>query len=152
MPLSEVDHTLREKLYSLCSDTYTFLNYCYAVHIREAVEAFNETVCYHPPQEHDAQQFGAYQQLNELFLHPDSLDKPATQQHIVSQVQSQLTFCANAMGTALEQNESNGATTHSPVFALDLVPDRRPSKGPKPGGHMECHACRGPFLFNDKLR
>ena len=52
----------------------------------------------------------------------------------------------------MEQNESNGATTHSPVFALDLVPDRRPSKGPKPGGDMECHACRGPFLFYDKLR
>ena len=26
------------------------------------------------------------------------------------------------------------------------------NKGPKPGGHMECHACRGPFLFYDKLR
>ena len=39
-----------------CSNTYTFLNYCYVVHIREAVEAFSETVCHHyPPQEHDAQ-------------------------------------------------------------------------------------------------
>ena len=152
VPLSEVNHTLREKLYSLRSDTYTFLNYCYAVHIREAVEAFNETVSHLPPQEHDGQQFSAYQQLNELLRHPDSLDEPATQQHIVSEVQNQLTFCAKAMGKALEQNESNGATTHSPVFALDLVPDRRPNKGPKPGGHMECHACRGPFLFYDKLR
>ena len=44
VPLSEMDHTLREKLYSHRSDTYTFLNYCYAVHIREALEAFNETV------------------------------------------------------------------------------------------------------------
>ena len=35
-----------------CSNTYTFLNYCYVVHIREAVEAFSETVCRHyPPQE-----------------------------------------------------------------------------------------------------
>eukprot|EP00731_Ephydatia_muelleri_P035750 Em0155g5a len=152
VPLSEVNHTLREKLYSLRSDTYTFLNYCYAVHIREAVEAFNETVSHLPPQEHDGQQFSAYQQLNELLRHPDSLDEPATQQYIVSEVQNQLTFCAKAMGKALEQNESNGATTHSPVFALDLVPDRRPNKGPKPGGHMECHACRGPFLFYDKLR
>ena len=152
VPLSEVDHTLREKLYSLRSDTYTFLNYCYAVHIREAVEAFNETVSHLPPQEHDGQQFSAYQQLNELLRHPDSLDEPATQQHIVSEVQNQLTFCAKAMGKALEQNESNCATTHYPVFALDLVPDRWPNKGPKPGGHMECHACRGPFLFYDKLR
>ena len=152
VPLSEVDHTLREKLYSLSSDTYTFLNYCYAVHIREAVEAFNETVSHLPPQEHDGQQFSAYHQLNELLRHPDSLDEPATQQHIVSEFQNQLTFCAKGMGKALEQNESNCATTHSPVFALDLVPDRRPNKGPKPGGHMECHACRGPFLFYDKLR
>eukprot|EP00731_Ephydatia_muelleri_P035072 Em0095g2a len=77
-----VNHTLREKLYSLRSDTYTFINYCYAVHIREAVEAFNETVSHLPPQEHDGQQFSAYQQLNELLRHPDSLDEPATQQHI----------------------------------------------------------------------
>ena len=106
--------------------------------------------CHLPPQEHDAQQFGAYQQLNELLRHPDRLDEPATHQHIVSKVQNQLT-CA-CMGIALEQNESNGATTHSSVFALDLVPDRRPSKGPKCGGHMECHAWRGLFLFYDKLR
>ena len=72
VPLSEVNHTLREKLYSLRSDTYTFLNYCYAVHIREAVEAFNETVSHLPPQEHDGQQFSAYQQLNELLRHPDT--------------------------------------------------------------------------------
>ena len=44
------------------------------------------------------------------------------------------------------------ATTHSSVFSLDLAPDRRPSKGSKPGGHQECHACRGPFLFYDELR
>ena len=128
VPLSEMDHTLREKLYSLRSDTYTFLNYCYAVHIREAVEALNETVCHFLPQEHDAKQFDGYQQLNELLRHPDSLDDPATQQHIVSEVQNQLTFCAKAMGKALEQNESNGIRTHS---ALDLALDRRPNNGPK---------------------
>ena len=96
---------------------------------------------------HDAQQFDAYQQLNELLRHPDRSNEPVTQHCIISQVQSQLTFCVKSMGTVLEQNESNGATTHSPVFALDLAPDRQPRKDPKPGGHIECHACRGPFFF-----
>ena len=52
----------------------------------------------------------------------------------------------------MEQNEDDCATTHSPVFALDLVPNRRPNANPKPGGHLQCTACRSPFLFFDRLR
>ena len=47
---------------------------------------------------------------------------------------------------------SNCATTHSPVFSLDLTSHRKPKKNPKAGGHLECNVCRSPFLFFDKLR
>ena len=60
--------------------------------------------------------------------------------------------CAKAVGVVLEHNESISATTHLPGFSLDLVPDKKPSKDPKPGGRLECCACRGPYLFYDKLR
>ncbi|KAL5496895.1 hypothetical protein EMCRGX_G013267 [Ephydatia muelleri] len=55
-----------------------------------------------------------------------------------------------ANGSVVDQ--SNSATTHSPVFALDLVPNRKPNKNPKAGGRLECSACRSPFLFFDRLR
>ena len=48
--------------------------------------------------------------------------------------------------------QSNSATTHSPVYALDFVPHRKPNKNPKAGGWLECYACRSPFLFYDRLR
>ena len=44
------------------------------------------------------------------------------------------------------------ALTHSPLFALDLVPNRKPNANPKPGGRLQCNACRSPFLFFDRLR
>ena len=44
------------------------------------------------------------------------------------------------------------ASTHSPAYALDLVPDRRPNMNPKLAGHMDCSACMGSFLFYDRLR
>ena len=53
----------------------------------------------------------------------------------------------------MDQSEINGTTTHSPAYALDLVPDRRPNnKNPKLGGYLGCSACRGTFLFYDRLR
>ena len=80
-PLADVDHSLRDTLYSLRSDAYTFLNYCYGVHVREGVKAFDaELVCLpmHHPQEHDVQQFRAYQKLNELVQYTDEPgSKPA---------------------------------------------------------------------------
>ena len=47
---------------------------------------------------------------------------------------------------------SNSATTHSPVLSLDLTSHRKPNINPKAGGHLECNACRSPFLFFYKLR
>ena len=154
-PLADVDHSLRDTLYSLRSDAYTFLNYCYGVHVREGVNAFDaELVCLpmHHSQEHDVQQFRAYQKLNELVQYPDRFVESSIQQQVVNQVRSQLSSCAKAVGVVLERNESISATTHSPGFSLDLVPDKKPSKEPKPGGRLECCACRGPYLFYDKLR
>ena len=52
----------------------------------------------------------------------------------------------------MDQSEINGASTHSPAYALDLFPDRRPNKNPKLGGYLGCSACRGTFLFYDRLR
>ena len=50
------------------------------------------------------------------------------------------------MGAVQEQSECNRATTHLPVFSLDL------ERALNLSGHLDCHACRGPFLFYDKLR
>ena len=92
----------------------------------------------------------AYQELEKLVSLPEKLDEPATQEALVSMVRSQLSCCAQAKGSVVEQ--SNSATTHSPVYALDLVPHRKPYKNPKAGGRLECYACRSPFLFYDRLR
>ena len=150
--VDKVIDVLRDTSYS---DAYTFLNYCYGVHVREGVNAFDaELVCLpmHHSQEHDVQQFRAYQKLNELVQYPDRFMESSIQQQVVNQVRSQLSSCAKAVGVVLEHNESISATTHSPGFSLDRVPDKKPSKEPKPGGCLECCACRGPYLFYDKLR
>ena len=44
------------------------------------------------------------------------------------------------------------AQPHSSAYALDLVPDRRPNRNSKLGGYLGCSACRGTFLFYDRLR
>ena len=90
--------------------------------------------------------------LEELNLQPDLFDEPATQEAFISQVQHQLSLCAEMSGSVIDQNEINGATTHSPAYALDLVPDKRPNRNPKLGGYLGCSACRGTFLFYDRLR
>eukprot|EP00731_Ephydatia_muelleri_P037842 Em0577g1a len=56
----------------------------------------------------------------------------------------------NARGAV--ESKSNFATTHSPVFQLDLAPNRKPNRNPKAGGQLECNACRSTFLFYDRLR
>ena len=54
---SDVNHTLRNELRGLHSDTYTFLSYGYAVHVRKGVKGSEETgVHSNQPQEHEAHQ------------------------------------------------------------------------------------------------
>ena len=153
-PLSDVDHTLRNELRGLRTDVYTFLSYGYALHAREGVKASEDTEDQcdysHQPQEHEVQQLRAYQELEELVSQPDKLDDPGIQEAIVSMIRGQLSCCAQFKGSVVEN--SNSATTHSPVFSLDLTSHRKPNKNPKAGGHLECNACRSPFLFFDKLR
>ena len=50
------------------------------------------------------------------------------------------------------ESKSNFAITHSPVFSLDLAPNRKPNRNPKASGQLECNACRSTFLFYDRLR
>ena len=117
------------------------------------MKASAETGVYsHQPPEHEAQQFNTYQELEELNSQPDLFDEPATQEAFISQVRHQLSLCAEMSGSVIDQSEINGATTHSPAYALDLVPDRRPNRNPKLGGYLGCSAFRGTFLFYDRLR
>ena len=68
---------------------------------------------FHQPHEHEAQQFGAYHELEELVSQPEKLDEPARKEALISMVQSQLSCCAQAKGSMVEQ--SNSATPHSLV-------------------------------------
>ena len=152
-PLSDVDHTLRVELLGLPSDVFTFLSYGFAVHVRSGVKTSEDTVVQnHKPQEHEAHQFTEYKKLGELLSQPDLFNEPATQESFINQVRNQLNICANIRGSVTEQGENNCASTHSPAYGLDLVPDRRPNMNPKLAGHMDCSACRETFLFYDRLR
>ena len=59
---------------------YTFLSYGYALHAREGIKTSESTkdLCedFHQPQEHEAQQFRAYQELEELVSQPEKWDEP----------------------------------------------------------------------------
>eukprot|EP00731_Ephydatia_muelleri_P037223 Em0421g4a len=152
-PLSDLDHTLRDELRLLRTDVYTFLSYGYAVHVKEGVKASDEHAghCHiHVPQVHENQLFNAYQELEKLAAQSDRFDEAAFQKVFVDQVCNQLILCEQSRGTVA--SDSNNATTHSEVFSLDLAPQRKPNKTSKAGGHLECSACRSPFLFYDKLR
>ncbi|KAL5484240.1 hypothetical protein EMCRGX_G020702 [Ephydatia muelleri] len=152
-PLSDVDHTLRDELHVLRTNAYDFLSYGYSLNAREGVAASDGTEAHsHQPQEHEVKQFRAYQELEEMASAPDLFDDPDTQQAFVDHVKAQLSHCAQATRTVVEQSECSGFSTHSPVFSLDLVPNRKPKRDPKLGGHLECNACRGPFVFYDRLR
>ena len=153
-PLSDIDHTLRDELLCLRSDMFTFLSYGFAVHVKSGVQASDDTVVQsREPQEHEAHQFAEYKKLGELLSQPDLFDEPATQESFIFQVQNQLNMCASIGGSVAELGVNNCcASTHSPAYALDLVPDRRPNMNPKLAGHMDCSACRGTFLFYDRLR
>ena len=83
---------------------------------------------------------------------PDLFDEPATQEAFINKVKHQLSLCAQMSGSVMDQSEINGTSTHSPVHALDLAPDRRPIKNPKLGGYLGCSARRGTFLLYDRLR
>ena len=76
-PQSDVDHTLRNVLRGLCADVYTFLSYGFPLHAREGLKASEniEDQCenFHQPQEHEAQQFRAYQELDELVSQPEKV-------------------------------------------------------------------------------
>ena len=105
-PLSDVGHILRNELCDLRSDAYTLLSYGYAVHVRKGVDASEETEVHsHQPQEHEAQQFAAYQELDELNSLPDLFDEPATQEAFINQVRHQLSLCAEMSGSVLDQSE-----------------------------------------------
>ena len=148
-PLSDLDHTLRDELCDLRSHVYTFLSYGYAVHAREGVRVAEDREEHsHLPQEHEAQQFKAYmyKELEKLRSDPDMHDVPATQVEFVRHIREQLNCCGLARGAV--ESKINFATTHSPVFSLDLAPNRNP----KAGGQLECNACRSTFLFYDRLR
>ena len=80
-----------------------------------------------------------------MVAQPDIFDIPAIQEVFLDQVCNQLSLCALARGTVV--SESN-----SPVFSLDLAPQRKPNKTPRAGGCLECSACRSAFLFYDRLR
>ena len=152
-PLSDVDHTLRDELHGLRTNAYNFLRYGYTLHAREGVAASDGTEAHsHQPQEHEVKQFRAYQELEEMASAPDVFYDPDTQQAFVDHVKAQLSHCAQATCTVVEQSECSGFSTHSPVFSQDLVPNRKPNWDPKLGGHLKCNACRGPFDFYDRLR
>ena len=150
-PLSDLDHTLRDELCGLRSHVYTFLSYGYAVHAREGVRVAEDREEHsHLPQEHEAQQFKAYKELEKLLSDPDMYNVPATQVEFVRHIREQLNCCGLARGAV--ESKSNFATTHSPVFSLDLAPNRKPNRNPKAGGQLECNACMSTFLFYDRLR
>ena len=145
-PLSEIDHALRNELCGLHTNVSNFISYGYAVHAKLGVKASDDTQDHFlQPHEHDAQQFAVYDALERLVSEPDAFDEPATQQAFIKKVQDQLIHCAQARGTVVEQSEDDCATKHSPLFALDLLPYRRPNANPKPSGHLQCTACRSPF-------
>ena len=133
---------------------FTFLSYGFAVHVKSGVQASDDTVVQsREPQEHEAHQFAEYKKLGELLSQPDLFDEPATQESFIFQVHNQLNMCASIGGSVAELGVNNCcASTHSPAYALDLVPDRRPNMNPKLAGRMDCSACRGTFLFYDRLR
>ena len=67
------------------SHVYSFLGYGYAVHAKLGVKASDDTHDhFHKPQEHEAQQFAAYEALERLVSEPDAFDEPSTQQAFIS--------------------------------------------------------------------
>ena len=151
-PLSDIDHTLRNDLRHLRSSVFTFLSYGYAVHARKGVKASSEEIAQHTHQvqDHEAEQLILYTKVEELASQPDLFDEPNTQEEFVDLVRRQLHCCAQTKGSEVMENDC--ATTHSPIFSLDLVSTSRPYRIPKPGGHLCCSACRSPFQLYNKLR
>ena len=74
-PLSDVDNMLRDELCGLHSNAYPFLSYGYSVHAREGVAASDDTAQH---SHHEAQQFSAHHELEELASAPDLFDEPDT--------------------------------------------------------------------------
>ena len=56
-PLSDIDHTLCNKLCHLHSEMFTFLSYGFAVQVRKGVEASSEVTAehFHQPQDQEAE-------------------------------------------------------------------------------------------------
>ena len=101
-----------------------------AVHVREGVKASDDHAGHcRIPQVHEDQLFNTYQELEKLVAQSDMFDEPAIQKVFVDQVCNQLILCEQSRGT--EASDSNIATTHSPVFSLDLAPQRKPNKTSK---------------------
>ena len=91
----------------------------------------------------------AFNQLQHPWKSPPLLMRSMKSLSCPSLLPASLRKCSTP---CLSPSEINGATTHSPAYALDKVPDRRPNRNPKLGGYLGCSACRGTFLFYDRLR
>ena len=96
IPLPDIDHTLRNELRHLCSAVFTFLSYGYMAHARKGVTSEETAEHFHQPQDHEAEQFTLYRNLEEFVSQPDQFDEPATQEEFVDQIRSQLHCCAQA--------------------------------------------------------
>ena len=84
VPLSEIDHTLHGELCGLRTDVYSFLSYGYAGHEKLGVKASDDTQDQiRQPQEHNAQQFDAYDKLETLVSEPDAFDEPVLEIELV---------------------------------------------------------------------
>eukprot|EP00731_Ephydatia_muelleri_P021287 Em0013g1014a len=72
---------------------WTTSSYRYAVHAREGVRVAEDREEHsHLPQEHEDQQFKAYQKLEKLLSDPDMNDVPATQVEFVRHIREQLNW------------------------------------------------------------
>ena len=62
-------------------------------------------------------------------------------------------LCSGYYRTAVHQNESSGFSTHSHQCSCwTWFLNKKPNSSPKHGGHLKCSACRGPFVFYNRLR
>ena len=130
---------------------FDFLSYGYAQHVKEGVKAQYEAVGSMEQSEHNIYlqeqlQFHQYNELHAMTEYPDDFDRSDKQQAFIGRVKAQLNACAEIHGCT-----GTGATSHTPSHTLDLAKDHAPRTDHRTIGFLECSACRGPYLFYDKL-
>ena len=131
---------------------FDFLSYGYAQHVKEGVKAQYEAVGSTEQSEHNISlqeqlQFHQYYELHAMTEYPDDFDRSDKQQAFIGRVKAQLNACAEIHGCT-----GTGATSHTPSHTLDLAKDHAPRTDHRMIGFLECSACRGPYIFYDKLR